>query len=105
MHKVIQQVLEAEEEAKRILEAARVQCDEIIAKAKRESGERYTFEEAAIEAEAKRMIESATREAETEKRGILARAQTEMEGRIQLSEEVMQQAVTAAVRFIRGYKE
>ncbi len=102
MREVIQKVLEAEAEAKRLVEAAKAEADRLVSQAQQESQEFVARAREEARAEAGRLLDAATRQAEQEKRERLDRAAADIETQIQLDEETRQRAVEAALRCVCG---
>lgn len=102
MQEVIQKVVAAEAEAKRLVGAAKAGADQLLAAAHLQA--RQLIEAAHQEAklDKERILAAAESEAANEKSERLARAARKIESTIQLDEATAQQAVAAAVSFIRG---
>ena len=102
MRDVIQKVIAAEAEAKRILGAGRAEGDRILSEARQQAQELAARSRQEARAEAGRILESAVQEAEGEKQKRLSRSIAEIEAQIHLDEATRQHAVDAVVRFVCG---
>lgn len=104
MRDVIEKVIAAEAEAKRMVEAARAEADRISSEAQKQGEELVARTRRQARAEAESMIEAALRAAEQEKRERLARIAAEIETEVRLDESTRQRAVTGAIRCVCGQR-
>lgn len=104
MRDVIQKVIAAEAEARRIVEAARVEADRISAGAQKQGEELVVRTRQEARAEADRVVEAALKTAAQEKRERLARVVAEIDTQVQLDETARQRAVAAAIRCVCGQR-
>ncbi|HEV2328917.1 MAG TPA: hypothetical protein VGY56_09045 [Verrucomicrobiae bacterium] len=102
MRDVIEKVMAAEAEGRRLVEAARKDAEQILANARAER--RILLERATRESrlEAENILATAGDEARREKAESLACAADEVEKEIRLDETTRQHLVEAAVRCLRG---
>jgi vacuolar-type H+-ATPase subunit H len=105
MRDVIQKVLEAEDEAKRMLEQARQEAAQIEAQARKEAQAIQARMERESRAEAGRILEEATRAAEREKQERLTDATREINDQVRLSKALKQRAVQEVIRCVRSWHE
>jgi len=99
---VIQKVIEGEHEAKRMVEAARAEADRILSDARKEAQEVSLPSREETRVEAAKIMERAVQSAREEKEKRLAADAIEIETQVRLEESVMQAAVDATVRHVRG---
>lgn len=102
MHEVIQQVLQAEEEAKRIVDQARAEAERIVATAQRQAQELTASEKQAAEAEALRIVNSTVQEAERDRQQELARVEKDINTQVQVQPDAREKAIASAVRCVCG---
>ena len=98
MREVIQKIIEAEGEAKRLVEATRAKGERLLSKAQKQAQELTARVEREVRVEAERILATASEEAEREKRKELARTAAEIESQIRLDEAAQQRAVEAVGR-------
>lgn len=104
MRDVVQMVLQAEEESKRILQEAESAANDIVTQARRkaqdivEAARRKTIEQADA------LVSGAERECENEKQRRLSQRAEEIEAMVRLDEEVAESAVKAVLRCVRGHR-
>lgn len=102
MRDVIQQIIEVEQQAKGILEAARIEAERIRSEARSEASRLVDEARRDGQAEARLLLESAHRDAEEEKSRLLAEAAERIEACVQVDEAVRRRAVERVVRRIQG---
>lgn len=104
MRDVIQRVIAAEAEAKRIIEAAKTEADRISSDAQKKGQHLVAQARQEARAEAERMLEAAIHGAEREKQERLACIAAEIETQVCLGETIRQRAVAGAVRCVCGQR-
>jgi vacuolar-type H+-ATPase subunit H len=102
MRDVIQKVIKAEGEAKRILQEAQAEAERILADAQKQAHDLLFRRRQEVRVEAERIMAAAIQEAEREKKERLGRAATEIETKVCLEEATKQSAVETVVRFVCG---
>lgn len=102
MRDVIQKVMTTEDEAQRLLQAARVEAEEIISQARQQAREQARLAQQQSRQEAAEIIRAAIAQAEQDKSRQLAHAAREINQSIQLDESTARQCVEAALKTIRG---
>ncbi len=100
MRDVIQKVMAAETEAKRLVEEARAEADRILSDARRKGQDTAARAYQEAGAEADRIVAAAIDAAEKEKQENLARAAAEMASRIGFDEPASQRVVDWIVRHV-----
>lgn len=100
MNEVIARVMEAEAEAKRIVEAARIEADRILAEARVQAGELSTRIRRETQAEADRLIEDTVQAASQEKQARLKRYTAKLESSLPLDGPEKEEAVNAALKCV-----
>ncbi|MDK2856989.1 MAG: hypothetical protein PWQ29_603 [Verrucomicrobiota bacterium] len=102
MQDVIHQVMEAENEAKQILQEARTEAERLLSEARRQA--RANDEQARTEVRrtADELIENAVKAAEDKKAAQLARAVQEMESSVLIDDQLRRFAVAAVVDCVAG---
>jgi len=104
MREVIHRVLEAEDQARRLLEAASAEAEGILSEADRRVQELVARVQREAQVEAAQILDSATQEADREKRELLSRAEAEIKAQVQLEETAKERAVEAVVRCVCGFR-
>lgn len=102
MREVIQTVLEAEAEARRMVEAGRGEGACIVSEAQRQAEELLAQAGRQARMEAEGIVAAAVQVAEREKRDRLARAARDIEAEVRLDETTRVRAVEAVVRCVCG---
>ncbi len=102
MRDVVQKVIEAEAEAKRLVQAAQAEAERILAEAQNQGQQLITRARQEARTEAERMVEAAVRAAEQEKQKRLAHLAAEIESSLRLDEATRRHAVAAAIRCVCG---
>ena len=102
VHDVIQKVIATEAEAKRLVEAAKVEAGRITAAAQKQGEELVARARQEALAEAGRIVSAAVREAERRKQEQLVRAAAEIEAQIRFDEVTRQRAVAGVIRCVCG---
>ena len=105
MRNVIQKVLEAEAEAKRLVEAAKAEAEDTLCQARKQAQELLAQGRREARAEAERIVEAALKEAEHEKQERLARAAAEIKTQIHLDEAMTRRAVEGVVWCVCGRQQ
>ena len=104
MREVIQKVLEAEGEAKRLVTAAHAEAEAILSKAQKQSQELLGRVQQEARAEAERIVEAGTLEAEQEKKQRLEGAGAEIETQVRLEGTIQQRAMESVIRCVCGFR-
>jgi vacuolar-type H+-ATPase subunit H len=102
MREVIQKVLEAENEAKRIVERANAERDQILSDAQKQAKELKARIRKETQVQAERLVHMAVQEAEKKKQALLVQLAAEIETQFQLDEATVQRVVPASVRCVCG---
>ena len=102
MRDVIQKLLGAEEEAKRLVTAARTQAGQIALRARKRAEELAVLAKQEDRLETERLIHAATEQAQLEKQSRLARAAAEAEAEIKLGAAIRQAIVASILRVVCG---
>jgi len=102
MRDVIQKVIKAEGEAKRILQEAQAEAERILADAQKQAHDLLFRRRQEVRVEAERIMAAAIQEGEREKKERLGRAAAEIETQVRLEEATKQSAVETVVRFVCG---
>jgi len=102
MRDVIQKMLEAEAEARRIVAAAEAEAERLHADARQQGQQLADKVRADTRAEADAIIEQACREAQHERQNRLDQASTSIEAEIQLDETSRAAVVEGVVRCVCG---
>jgi vacuolar-type H+-ATPase subunit H len=100
VREVIRKVIEAEGEAKRLVEAAKVQAEGIVSKMRTQCQDLLLRADGQGRAEARKIIESAVREAEQEKQERLRQAVIELDTQLRIDAATVQCAVDGVVRCV-----
>lgn len=100
MREAIQKVIEAEREAKHLIEAAKAEAARISAQGQRKAEEILSRIEQQTQAEAQTILDDATREANEEKERRLVQAKGEIESQVQLNEKVRREVVATIIRCV-----
>ena len=102
MRDVIEKMLQAEAEAKRIVAQAEVDAEQIRAESRHRAQD--LAEKVRLEAhdEAAAIVRQASEEAEKEKQARIARAAKVIDGEVRMDDEFRAGAVEAVVRCVRG---
>ena len=103
MREVIQKVIEAEIQAKRLVETSQAEAEAILSTARRQSQELVARVEKEARLEAERIVEAGALEAEREKNERLGRAAAETETQVRLEGPAQQRAVESVVRCVGGF--
>jgi vacuolar-type H+-ATPase subunit H len=102
MREVIQKMVEAESEAKRVLQAATAEADHVLADARRQAQGLLEQSRREARAEAARTVEAAVQQAEREKKDLLAKEIVAVETETRLDDATRRAAVEAVVRVVSG---
>ena len=102
MRETIQRVMAAEDRAKRLVDAARMEGTALLADCRRRAQELAESSEREARLAGAELLESATREAHREKEDRLRKASAEIEATIRLDEAVACKAVDAIVQCVCG---
>ena len=102
MREVIQKLVDAEAEARRMIEAARTEAATIVSDARRAAEEGAAQSRVDTRAEAEKAVQSAVLEARQEAQQRLARAAADIESEVRVDPAVQQRLVDAAVRCVCG---
>ena len=102
MQNVIHRVMEAEQEAQRILQEARTEAERLVGEARQQAKAKEEQTRIDVRREADTLIENAVQAAEKEKAAQLAAAVLEMESGVRIEEPLRRRAVTAVVECITG---
>lgn len=102
MREVIQALLDAEAEAKRVVEQARVEAERIVSDARKQAAEMETSAAQQIRAEAGQRIERAAESARAEKQKRLAAEQARIKEEFRPGPATLEVIVKAAVDCICG---
>jgi len=105
MREVIQKVLEAEDEGRRMIEAARAEAEGVVLEARRQGLELVETARASARTTAERIVNAAVAEAERQKQADLARITAEIGTRGCLTEATQEAAVGAVVRCVCGLRK
>lgn len=105
MRDVIQRILQAESEAKHLLEQARQEAERIETQARNEAQEIEADVQRELQTEAGRILEETARRAEQEKHELLDRATRDIEEQVQLPEILKKKAVQEVIRCVCGWRE
>jgi vacuolar-type H+-ATPase subunit H len=104
MHSVIQKILQAETEAKRRAETAKLDAEETLSIARQQAQELLAQARNDLRAEAERLLQAATQDAEREKQEHLARVAYEIKTQIRLDEATIRDAVEGVIRCVCGQR-
>ncbi len=102
MRETIHRVMAAEDEANRLIEAARVEADALRAESRRRAQELVENGQREARLAAAALIDAAVREAEAEREDRIRTARAELEASIRLDETVARKAVDAIVAYVSG---
>ena len=102
MRDVIQSMVQAEAEAKRIVAAAEAEAERIVAEARKTAQPIVEQARARTREEAGRIVEAAAREAEREKKERLAAATAQIDAQVRLDDSLRRAAVEAVVKAVCG---
>ena len=102
MQNVIHRVMEAEQEAQRILLEARTVAERLIDEARQQAKAKEEQARIDVRREADALIEKTVQAAEKEKAAQLAAAVLEVESGVRIDEPLRRRAVTAVVECITG---
>lgn len=102
MRDVVQKMVEAEAEAKRILAQAQAEADRILAEARAKAQEIAGHHREELREQTTQIAEKAIQAAEAERRERLARAATKIEAEVRLDDAVRKEAVNAVIRTVAG---
>lgn len=102
MHAVIQDLIEAEGQARGVVEAARAEADRLVAEAEHRARERLAQTRRDSTAEAAGAVAAAIEAAEREKTLRLDQAAADIERRFQLDDATRERLADAVVRCICG---
>jgi len=102
MRDVIRKMLEAEAEAKRIVQEAGAETERLLAEARRQAQKLAERARRETAAEAERIIQTAERDAEREKKERLDEIASEMDAELKVSEDARRAAVEAVVQSVCG---
>jgi V/A-type H+/Na+-transporting ATPase subunit G/H len=100
MNEIIQKIIATETEAKTITAAARAEAEQILLNARKIGQDMIERAHQEVRIEAERIVNDAVKEAEQEKKKLLARAAGEIEGQIRLDHARKQWAVEGVVRCV-----
>jgi len=104
MREVIQKAIEAENEGKGRVAAAKAEAEAILSKAAKQSQELLERGQQEARTGAEQMVEAVVLQAEREKGELLARAAGEIEAQVRLDEATRQRAVDSVVRCVCGFR-
>ena len=104
IREVIQSVIEAETQAKRLVAAAKAEAEVILPQAEKQSQELLRSVQQETRAEVERLAEEATRQAEREKNECLAHAAAGIEAEVRLDEISRQRAVESILLCVCGLR-
>jgi len=102
MREVIQKMVEAEGEAKRILDAAKAEADRLMGDARRQAQGLIEQSRREAKAAAAKVVEAAVQTAEREKKDRLSREIAAVEAETRLDDATRRAAVEAVVRLVSG---
>lgn len=102
MREVIQRVIAAEAEAKRIVATAHAEAERMAAEARHRTDSLVAHARADANGEAEQIVNAAVREAELEKQEQLARIAAEIEAQIRLDDPVRECVIAGALRCVCG---
>jgi len=102
MREVIQKMVAAESEAKRVLQAATAEAEHILADARRQAQGLLEQSRRDARAEAARVVEAAAQEADREKKELLVKEIAAVEAETRLDDATRRAAVEAVVRVVSG---
>jgi vacuolar-type H+-ATPase subunit H len=102
MRNIIQQVMEAEAEAKRMVSAAREEAEEALTKARREAQQILEDGRREACAEADRIRDAAQADGEREKRERIEAARAELDTAVGLDPAIRKEALDAVARCVCG---
>ncbi|MDE3068271.1 MAG: hypothetical protein KGJ60_12055 [Verrucomicrobiota bacterium] len=105
MRDVIQKVIEAEAEAKRLVQAARIEAERMESTARKQAQDLVAQARQEARWEAEKILEAATQEAEQERKERLAGATARIETQVRLDDPTLQRAAEAAARCVCGVTE
>ena len=100
MREVIRKLVDAENEARQTVEAARIEAEAIVSEARRQASERLAQARRDARAESQHVVETATRDALKEKQDRLSRATADLEAGIDVDGARRECLVQAAVRCV-----
>lgn len=104
MHEVIQKVIAAEAEARRMVEAAKAEANRLLSEAQKKGQDLVAQARHESREEADSIVKSAVLAAEREKKERLARVACEIETEVRLDADIQQRAVTGAIRCVCGLR-
>lgn len=104
IREAIKAVLAAEAEAKRLVASAKAEAGRIIRESQAEAQTRTRQSTDEVRRDAEAMIEASARNAEREKQERLLQVKTELEAKIRLEDNVVEEVVSAALRNICGIR-
>ena len=102
MRDVIQKVIATEAEAKRLVEAAKVEAGRVTSEAQKQAEALVGRARQEARVETEKILAMALQEAEREKQELLARATVEMESQIRFDKDTRDRAVKAVIRCVCG---
>ncbi len=102
MRDVIQKIIATESEAKAMVRTAMAEADRILSDARKNGQDMVERARQQALVESERILETATEEAERERKIRLTRAAAEIETQIQLDEETRQRIIHGVVRCVCG---
>lgn len=104
MRDVIQKIVATENQAKRIIEEARVQADRVLAEARKQAQDISTKAYQDAGREAQEIVNEALRAAEDQKQASLEKASGAIEGEIVIDEGLRQKIVEEITRHVCGHR-
>ena len=102
MREMVQQVLATEQEANRMVEAAKAEAERDLSEVRKKAQELIMRTRQAAREEAASLVEGAVGAAQQAKQERLAQLANEIKAEVQLDENTRQQAVAGIVRFVSG---
>ncbi len=102
MREIIQDLVDAEAQASRIVQAAREEADRLVAEAQKRAQERVGQARAEARVQAEKIIQAAVEEAQQLKRQRLAQAEVEIRERVRLDAATRTAIARAVVRAVCG---
>jgi vacuolar-type H+-ATPase subunit H len=102
MREVIQQLIEAEGEAKRLVESAHREAERLVGKAEAEAQATLTRVRAEVRVQAGQLVQAAVEHACAEKKQRLEEAHLQIQTELQLDPDTRSQLVQAVVEFVCG---
>ena len=102
MQNVIHRVMEAEQEAQRILQEARTEAERLVSEAHQQAKEKAEQARIDVRRDADTLIGNAVQAAEKEKAAQLAAAVLEIESGVRIDDAARRRAVTAVVECVAG---